>query len=121
MFQFSDHSHKQTSVITILVTFPVWSPFTAALVKRQPPRTDIYSLQSIPALTLTMSQGINRSATPPPLHHSLRNSRSLKRTFDNNDTKTDPTSITVLSQNPDIDARGEVSMYTYLASICTTA
>ena len=83
-------------------------PFTAALVKRQIQRTDIYSLQSIPALTLTMSQRINRSATPPPLHHSLHNSRSLK---DNNDTRIDPTSITVLSQNPDIDVRGEVSMY----------
>ena len=105
------HTSIQTSLITILVTSPaciMLPPFTAVLVKRQTQRTDIYSLQSIPALTLTMSQRINRSAIPPPLHHSLHNSRSLK---DNNDTRIDPTSITVLSQNPDIDARGEVSMY----------
>lgn len=86
---------------------------TAALAERQSQKTESYSLQSIPALTLTMSQRIGRSFTPLHPHHSLHDSSSLKRTVDNNDTRTDPTNITVLSQNPDIDARGEVSIYAY--------
>jgi len=70
-------------------------------------------LRSIKALTLTLSQKINTSATaplPPPLHHSIGIVRSYKQgsSLDSSETNTDPTNITLLSQNPNIDARGEV-------------